>query len=205
MKKAKVFVLFGVLVIACSSFWLGHHWTQVLEHFFPPPFISDDIDAKDRREANFLAIADYWKEYLKAKDGYIDNDPYRGMLSSNSHISFDALRDVRFVPYLPIRLNTDLAQNPRYVVFSYCPSELGDDAEWKYYADGTWTKVILANRSRVDAATPDGDTWVRDFPKTGFPNWRSVEERDMWVAKNMNRLRWDEQLREYVVTTQPAH
>jgi hypothetical protein len=190
---------FLVLLIAIGvlTFWIGHTWTRILEHVFPPPIIADTA-IQDHREETFLAIVDDWKAYLAAKEGYVDGDPYRGILESNPHVSFDALRDVHFVPYLPVRLNTVLSKNPKYVVFSYFPWELGGDVEWKYYADGTWSKVFLANRSKLEAATPDGDTWVHDFPKTGFPNWTSIEARNAWVAKNRAQIQWDTQLREYV-------
>jgi hypothetical protein len=89
-------------------------------------------------------------------------------------------------------------------VFSYRPSFPSGESNWEYYADGSWAKVPVVNRSAVDAGSTDVDKWVHDFPKTGLSDWKVPGERDAWVAKNKNRLRWDEQLREYVVATQPA-
>jgi len=76
----------------------------------------------DGREDNFLATVKDWKTFMTKNDGFIPEDPYRGLLASSPDWTFNSLRDVYFAPYLPPRLNPDVSKNPRYVVFSYRPS-----------------------------------------------------------------------------------
>lgn len=191
------------LVMTLIGAFIMGRWstgTSLIDYLTPK---DKDGPYSDRRETNFLAIADDWKKYLAAHDGYIAEDIYRSLLRFDPNIRYDEFRDVYFT-YLPVRLNPDLAKNPKYIVFSYFPWRLGTDAEWKYYADGTWEKVQLANQSEANLAITDGDVWIHDIPKLGLPDWNKVGGRDAWVAKNKDQLHWDETLREYVVTTQPA-
>lgn len=186
----RVVAAFVLVVLAISgSGAIGFYAGRVSTDLFPRPKPPSLASSSDDQIGGFDDLVQRWNRYVALSDGYLAPDPYRGMLDSGVVKWFHDVKYMEFAAYLPPRLNPKLSENPHTVVWW----ENRDDFEetWYAYADGTWKRVPYGKQQYEDT------DWRSKLKAAGYPEWRSTEEAEAWLAKNRGSLVWDEQLHLY--------
>lgn len=176
--KKNLFIAAVLIVCTAGSFLVGRQTAL-------PSKESGNWAVRETRE-RAQSVREHWRAYAKATDGWIASDPYRDMIEKGIVQEYSALADVRFVRFLPPRVNPAIEENAKFPVFSV-PVQEGESA-WICYADGslefhTWEEL---------KRTPDTD-WQQKFRALGIPVWQSVQERDAWIAANRDKFTWNAQ------------
>jgi hypothetical protein len=157
----------------------------------------------DRQQ--FESIVDAWKECVLKNNGDIPADPYR-VLYDSGKLSVLDLRNYDVSRYIPPRVNAELWQNGKWVIFSRNYTADGPE-QWQCYADGTYARVRLPAgnaRAPVGFGMPfDPRQRLRD---AGYPvdEWKTEADRATWLARNEGSMVWYPPWQMYVVRGAPA-
>jgi hypothetical protein len=158
------------------------------------------------RLERFGDLAQAWNNYIAEHAGHIPADPYRELFYAAKLTDGRALQEIDFLPDLPPRVNPNLRENGKWVIFSGY-SELDGPERWQFYADGTWACMKLPAGIAFAPASFgmsfDPHQRLRD---AGYPvdQWTSDADRAAWLARNEDRMVWYPPWRMYVVRGAPA-
>ena len=212
MARAKTYSIF-VFIGICVGFLGGILAGRVLfqpggetSSLMGPEFMSISGYINTMEQANkFERLVAIIKSYLIKNDGYIPSDPYRALIDSGE---LEAFSDffiggdiVRFeVLTLPARINPDISKNPKEILFYVERHSLGE--VWICYFDGSWERESDLGTTNERGLSSHGESlrrWYLKFHQAGYPYWISVSEKDKWIQKYRDNLKWDQGLRMYVV------
>ena len=183
MSRDQILNILVVGALAVGAAFLLGRWTA------QPFWVASDRQMEARLRAE--RFAEVWQEFVKENDGWIPSDPYRALIEGGQVGEYVAMRDLHFVRFLPPRVHPDQKENAKLPVFSVVVEE-GVSA-WVYHGDGSIEFFTWDSDPR-----PQPIDWPAVMRAAGFEEWKSVRERDEWVAKNKDRLEWDPQKRMFV-------
>ena len=204
-----------VAAVLLAAFGFGrisapvHPVEWVFDHVFDFSIhIDPDVDPAlverlDREQ--FETMVDAWKEHILKHNGDTPADPYR-VLYDSGKLGPLQLRDYDFSHHIPPRLNPELRQNGKWVIFSRNYTADGPE-QWQCYADGTWARVRLPP-GMARAPVGFGMAFVarRRLADAGYPvdQWKTEADRAAWLARNEDALVWYPPWKMYVVRGAPA-
>lgn len=97
---------------------------------------------------------------------------------------------------VPLRLNPDLAKNPRECLFWLSRDDT--KSTWQFNMDGTIT-IQPWDAGAAKEPEPWWQRWSCRFRAAGYPYWTTPEMKAEWYRQNKHKLVWDEAERMYVV------
>jgi hypothetical protein len=162
------------------------------------------VDPSEADVRGFAIVVNAWNRYIACHNGELPEEPYDAILQNSEGVTVGELRWYGFPVYVPPRINTDLRQNAKWLVFVRERDDLGES--WECYADGTWARV--ANRTSRGGGGPPPEAIApgampsEKLRSAGFPvwEWTSLADRARWLEKNKDVLVWDASRQMYVVS-----
>lgn len=200
-------LVFGTAAVGVGAFFV---WERFDSSMHGP---LQDIEI-EQEMARFVETKDIVFELIDENDGYLPADLYRALIETHkveSYAYFSGESIVFPLLRLPARVNTDLGQNRRLVLFWKSVS-MGE--KWLCYSNGTWERWGKGGRRiyyrdgtckhlKTDRLDYDFEIQAWDALKSaGYPVWRTVTEKEQWIRDNKKSLVWDETVRMYIVPTE---
>jgi hypothetical protein len=165
----------------------------------PPDARVGGADASEVRdmERDVDKILAGFARLIADREGIVPSDLYGELVkggfvdSFRSFIIHEGTVPVFEPLWLPAKLNASLQKNAKIILFILRGP---NGQQWIGFCDGTWMKYAASETRVVSDLISTRDSLLR---KAGYPNWRTVSERDAWIKANEKTLVWDDNLRIY--------